>query len=68
MGQKGGRKFMQIGIFSGSEKAGVLIPVCIICVALALYIQTGQEIGACSGWKCSSQREAFATVSAHGLG
>lgn len=55
MGQKGGRKFMQTGIFPGSEKAGVLIPFCVICVALALYIQTEQEAGVCSGWKCSSQ-------------
>lgn len=46
---------MQTGIFPGSEKAGVLIPFCVICVALALYIQTEQEAGVCSGWKCSSQ-------------
>lgn len=68
MGQKGGRQFVQAGIFPGSEKAGVLIPFCIICVALALYIQTGQETGAFSGWKCSSQRGTVATDLAPGLG
>lgn len=57
MGQKGGRKFMQTGVFPGGEKAGVLIPFYIICVALALYIQTGQEAGVCSCWKCSLQRD-----------
>lgn len=48
---------MQTGVFPGSEKTGVLIPFCIICVALALYIQTGQEAGECSGWEWSLQRD-----------